>query len=71
MSRLTIVSDVDFTSPVFSTLYVEACIVPDFAIPYYNSNDTIPNWYLSDSAGYAFTYRVEKTGDENLHQIRW
>ena len=24
MSRLTIVSDVDFTSPVFSTLYVNA-----------------------------------------------
>ena len=43
--------------------YVEASIVPDFALPYYNSNDTIPNWYLSDSAGYAFTYRVEKTGD--------
>ena len=34
-----------------------------FALPYYNLNDTIPNWYLSDSAGYAFTYRVEKTGD--------
>lgn len=43
--------------------YVEACIVPDFALPYYNSNDTIPNWYLSDRAGYVFTYRVEKAGD--------
>lgn len=43
--------------------YVEACIVPDFALPYYNANDTIPNWYLSDRAGYAFTYRVEKAGD--------
>ena len=43
--------------------YVEACIVPDFAIPYYNSNDTIPNWYLSDRAGYAFTYGVDKAGD--------
>ena len=43
--------------------YVEACIVPDFALPYYNANDTIPNWYLSDRAGYVFTYRVEKAGD--------
>lgn len=43
--------------------YVEACIVPDFALPYYNANDTIPNWYLSDRAGYVFTYRVEKEGD--------
>ena len=43
--------------------YVEACIVPDFALLYYNSNDTIPNWYLSDRAGYVFTYRVEKAGD--------
>ena len=24
--------------------YEQACIVPDFALPYYNSNDTIPNW---------------------------
>ena len=51
------------TSSAYGAPYVEACIVPDFALPYYNSNDTIPNWYLSDSAGYAFTYRVEKTGD--------
>ena len=51
------------TSSAYGAPYVEACIVPDFALPYYNSNDTIPNWYLSDSAGYAFTYGVEKTGD--------
>ena len=51
------------TSSDYGAPYVEASIVPDFALPYYNSNDTIPNWYLSDSAGYAFTYRVEKTGD--------
>ena len=51
------------TSSDYGVPYVEASIVPDFALPYYNSNDTIPNWYLSDSAGYAFTYRVEKTGD--------
>ena len=51
------------TSSAYGAPYVEACIVPDFALPYYNLNDTIPNWYLSDSAGYAFTYRVEKTGD--------
>lgn len=51
------------TSSKCEAAYEQACIVPDFALPYYNSNDTIPNWYLSDSAGYAFTYRVEKTGD--------
>ncbi len=43
--------------------YVEACIVPDFALPYYNSNDTIPNWYLSDQSEYVFVYSVEKAGD--------
>ena len=51
------------TSSDYVAPYVEACIVPDFALAYYNPKDTIPNWYLSDSAGYAFTYRVEKTGD--------
>lgn len=51
------------TSSDYEAPYVEACIVPDFALPYYNSNDTIPNWHLSDRAGYAFTYGVEKTGD--------
>ena len=51
------------TSSYCGAPYVEACIVPDFAIPYYNSNDTIPNWYLSDRAGYAFTYGVDKAGD--------
>ena len=51
------------TSSDYGAPYVEACIVPDFALPYYNANDTIPNWYLSDRAGYVFTYRVEKEGD--------
>lgn len=51
------------TSNDYGAPYVEACIVPDFALPYYNANDTIPNWYLSDRAGYVFTYRVEKAGD--------
>ena len=51
------------TSSKCEAAYEQACIVPDFALAYYNPNDTIPNWYLSDSAGYAFTYRVEKTGD--------
>ena len=51
------------TSSDYGAPYVEACIVPDFALPYYNANDTIPNWYLSDNARYVFTYRVEKAGD--------
>ncbi len=51
------------TSSDYEAPYVEACIVPDFALSYYNSKDTIPNWYLSDRAGYAFTYRVDKAGD--------
>lgn len=43
--------------------YEQACIVPDFALAYYNPNDTIPNWYLSDQSSYVFVYSVEKAGD--------
>ena len=62
-NRADVATFVKQTSSKCEAAYEQACIVPDFALPYYNSNDTIPNWYLSDSAGYAFTYRVEKTGD--------
>ena len=51
------------TSSDYGAPYVEASIVPDFALAYYNPNDTIPNWYLSDQSEYVFVYSEEKAGD--------
>ena len=51
------------TSSKCEAAYEQACIVPDFALAYYNPNDTIPNWYLSDQSEYVFVYSEEKAGD--------
>ena len=51
------------TSSKCEAAYEQACIVPDFALAYYNPNDTIPNWYLSDQSNYVFAYSEEKAGD--------
>ena len=51
------------TSSKCEAAYEQACIVPDFALAYYNPNDTIPNWYLSDQSEYVFAYSEEKAGD--------
>lgn len=52
------------TSSDCSAPFIEACIVPDFALGYYNPGDTIPDWNLSDRADYAFGYSVEKAGEK-------